>query len=279
MKNKSNITFFIFAFNEEKRIEYVIRNFIQYGDVIIMDGGSTDRTQEIAEGLGALFLRRPIYKTVESETEENLDFMRNAMKTDWIYWGFVDNIAPKTLVEKMVEISLQDKFKMVIIPLFTYLWGNTKNFVHKGGTPFLFHKDFLTFKDNYIHGMGKFLGTEEQKLILPRTEEYALHHFSTYTITKFVKGHLNYAEVEAKDKQRLGKKFSSLRMLAAMIRYCWIFRRSLAHFRLGLITMFCYAFSRFMVYARLYELENDITLESVEHNYSIAKEKMLEDFK
>jgi glycosyltransferase involved in cell wall biosynthesis len=51
MKSKNNITFVIFAFNEEKRIAYSIRNFINYGEVVVIDNFSSDRTVEISEGL------------------------------------------------------------------------------------------------------------------------------------------------------------------------------------------------------------------------------------
>ncbi|MDB5259219.1 MAG: putative glycosyltransferase [Candidatus Taylorbacteria bacterium] len=275
----SNITFIIFARNEEKRISYVIRNLIGYGEVIIFDGGSTDKTKEISEHLGARFVPRPPSDKKYVETQENFDFIKSITKTDWIYWGYADNIAPKTLAEEMVRISLQDKIKHVVIPLYTYLWGNTRNYAHKGGAPMLYHKDFMNYEKNYMHGMGQFTGSSDQKMTLPKKKEYALHHFSTYNIAKFTAGHLSYAEEEAHYKYRSGKKFSSLRMLAAMVRYCWIFRTGLKNPRLGLIIMLSYAFSRFMVYARLYELENGITLESMERNYSAAKEKMLEEFK
>jgi glycosyltransferase involved in cell wall biosynthesis len=49
--HKNNITFVLFAYNEEKRIEYPIRNFIKYGEVIVIDNFSTDKTKKVAEQL------------------------------------------------------------------------------------------------------------------------------------------------------------------------------------------------------------------------------------
>ncbi|MBT4121071.1 MAG: glycosyltransferase [Candidatus Magasanikbacteria bacterium] len=275
----NNITFVLFTYNEEKRISYAIRNFIKCGEVILMDGGSTDKTQEIAESLGARFLSRPPSKKPQVETQENFDFLKSNLNTDWIYWGYVDNIAPKSLVEKMIEISMQDKYKYVLVPLYTYLWGNTDNYIQKAYSPFLFHKDFINYKENYIHGMGQFLGSKDQKLKLPNKEKYALKHFSTYSINKFVIGHLRYAEAEAAEKYLLEKKFSIIRMLAAMLRYIWIYgKRGWRSGRLGIIIILSYAFFRLMAYARLFELENNITLESIEEKYSLSKEDLLKDF-
>lgn len=276
----SNISFIIFTYNEEKRISYAIKNFIKYGEVIILDGGSTDKTKELSENLGAKFYLRPASDKAQAETQENFEFIKSKINTDWIFWGYVDNLAPKSLLDKFVEMSAQNTIKMVLTPLYTYLWGNTKHFAHKGYTQMFFHKNYIDFVDNNIHHMGRFTGGKDEILKLPNKQEFALIHFSTYNISKFVMGHLRYAGAEAFDKQKDGKRFSVIRMLAAMIRYCWIYGKSgYKNGVLGLIIMFSYAFSRFMVYAKLYELEHDITLETVEDNYGILKEKMLEEFR
>jgi glycosyltransferase involved in cell wall biosynthesis len=64
----SNITFFLAAYNEAFRIEYVVRNLVRYGRVVILDGGSTDSTKEVAEKWGAEFLGIDI----PNPNEENL---------------------------------------------------------------------------------------------------------------------------------------------------------------------------------------------------------------
>lgn len=275
----SNITFVLFTYNEEKRIAYAVKNLIKYGDVALMDGGSTDKTKEVAEQLGAKYFLRPPSDKPQVETQTNFDFIKSKISTDWIYWGYVDNIAPKSLLEKLTEISAQDKIKMVLIPLYTYLWGNTRHYAHKGYSPFFYHKDFMDYRQNNIHGMGQFTGTKEQILKLPNKEEFALKHFSTYNIGKFINTHFKYAETEAAGKFQAGVKFSLLKMFAAMVRYSWIYRRSLRNGVLGIIIILAYNFYRLLAYAKLYELENGINLESIEKNYSEAKEKMLEEFK
>lgn len=274
----SPITFILFAYNEEKRIAFAIRNLISYGPVLVLDGGSTDRTKEIAEELGATFHPRPASDKPNSETQQNFEFVKSLIKTDWIYWGYVDNIAPKALLEKMVNVAAENKFKKVVLPMRTFLWGNTEHAVLESHAPMLFHKDFTTFVDNHIHGMGQFTGTADQVLTLPITDEYSLRHFSTYTTEKFVAGHMRYAVAEAHEKFAAGKKFSTVRMIAAMLRYWWIYRKSLRLGRLGIITLLSYSFFRLMAYAKLYELENGISLEGIEDSYGKAKESMLDDF-
>lgn len=274
---KNNITFAVLAYNEEKRIAHAVKNLRNYGDVVILDGGSMDRTKEIAESLGATFLSRPETTKPYVESEQNFAFLKQAAKTDWIYWGYADNLLPKKLLEKMVEITNQDTYKIVYAPLHTYLWGNTDNYVQKSGIPVLFHRDHIDFSHERIHSMGDFTGTKEQALSLTG-EEYAVQHFSVYDMRKFVMGHMRYAEVEAGEKFAAKKKFSLFKMFGAMIRYMWIYRRSILGGDLGIIILFYYAFFRLMAYTKLYELEHDITIPNVERKYEVIKEKLMKDF-
>lgn len=275
----SKITFAILAYNEENRISYAIKNLIRYGEVIILDGGSTDKTKEITESLGAKFISRPENTKSYVETKENLDFLLKLTQNDWIYWGYADNLLPKKLLEKLTEISNQDKIKIVYAPMYTYLWGDTRNYVQKSGIPVLFHKNFISFNNARIHSMGDFTGTKKEKLFLPSIEDYAVKHFSLYNMKKFVTGHLKYAETEAEEKYARGIKFSLIKMFASMLRYMWIYGKcSWKNGSLGFITIFQYAFFRLMTNAKLYELEHSITLENIEEKYRIKKDDILKDF-
>lgn len=276
----NNISFIFFTYNEEKRIAYAIKNCIAYGKVYLMDGGSTDNTQKIAESLGATFYTRPDSSKPNVETQTNFEFIKSIIDTDWIYWGYVDNIAPQTLMDRIVEITKENKYKSIMIPLYTYLWGNTKNYALRSHAPFVFHKDYMDFTHNYIHGLGQFLGKKEDRITLPNKEEFALKHFSTYNVTKFVGGHMRYGEAEAREKFEKNKKFSLTRMFAAMLLYAYIFLKyNYKNGKLGVLIILNYMFYRVMTYTRLYEFENNITLESIENNYSKKKEEMLSKFR
>jgi glycosyltransferase involved in cell wall biosynthesis len=276
----SNITFILFTYNEEKRLPFILKNFSAYGPIYILDGGSTDRTKEVAEAGGATFFVRPASTKPNVETPEMYGYVKSLVKTDWIYWGYADNIAPKPLMDKLEEISKQQKIKSVMIPLYTYLWGNTKHYTLKSHAPFFFHKDHTDFSSNLMHGIGKFTGTKDEMLTLPNTEDFALKHFSTYNETKFVHGHMRYSEAEAREKFETGRKFGLLRLFYAMLAYAWIFGKyNWKNGKLGVLIVLNYMFYRVMSYTRLYEMENGITLESIEETYSKKKEEILKDFK
>lgn len=272
----NNLSFIIFTYNEERRIEYVIRNLIKYGEVLLLDDGSTDKTKEVAEKMGAKVILRPKMKVVENQ--EMLDFVKSVTKAEWIFFGCGDHAFSKRLLERMVEISEQDKIKYVQIPIYTYLWGDTKNVMQKGYTPRFFRRDYVSFSENRVHGMGEFLGAKDEILILPNKEEYAIRHYSTYNIKKFISSHLTYAEIEAQERFQDGRKFNFLRMLISMARYFFIYIKS--GFKLGalgFLVAMSYSFFRFMMFFKLYELEHNINLEGIEENYSKSKEELLKE--
>ena len=278
MKMKKNITFILFARNEEKRIEFAIKNLINYGYVYVLDGGSTDGTRAISEKLGAKFFIRPKNKDIV-ETEEMLEFIKKIVKTNWIYWGFVDNLAPRKTLEKFVEISNQSAIKHVFVQVYTYLCGNTENIITKTDSSLFFMKDFMDFSNGKIHKMGRFIGKESEILHLPNTKEYAIRHYSLYDLNKFISNHLNYAEIEAKQYFRDGKKFSLIYLIGHPIKYFYMYyKTAFKNGVYGLIISLLYASFRLMVYAKLYELENKITLESMEEKYARDKRELLNEF-
>ncbi|MEK7680914.1 MAG: glycosyltransferase [Patescibacteria group bacterium] len=270
-----NISFVIITKNEEKRIGYVVRNLVKYGEVLVFDDYSTDKTQEIVESLGGIFITRPT-TIKQPDTIEMYTFARQYIKNDWIFWGCSDHQLPVELLEKMREISLQNKYKYVQVPIFTYLFGDTKNPAHKGYNARFFKKDCVDFVNNYFHGLGKFTGSPDEILFLPMNEKYAIHHYSLYDLHKFVSKHLAYAEIEAQEKFERNKKFSIFLMLGAMLRYFVLFYKySFRNGVIGLNAALLYVFFRLMVYAKLYELENGINLDSIEAEFAKSKEEII----
>ena len=55
-----NLSVLILARNEEKNIEDCIRSAAFAGEVVVIDDFSTDRTAEIARGLGARVVQRAL---------------------------------------------------------------------------------------------------------------------------------------------------------------------------------------------------------------------------
>ncbi|KKQ40660.1 MAG: Glycosyl transferase, group 2 family protein [Candidatus Magasanikbacteria bacterium GW2011_GWA2_37_8] len=275
---KTNITFLIFTYNEEKRIGFVIRNLIKYGEVLVLDDGSTDKTKEITEKLGGRFVVRPKLKIYYAENQEMFNFIKPLVNTDWVFWGYTDNFMPKSLLDKLVEITKSDIYKYVFLPINTYNLGKTDYPMEKGYSPRFFMKDYVDFSDNYVHGIGRFVGSADEVLKLPMEEKYSIRHFSVYDIKKFVTNHMRIADIEANERFVVKKRFSIFRMLVSMLRYFYIYyRNGYKNGSVGLISALSMSFFRFMMFARLYEIENNITIDSIENQYIIKKEEIIKE--
>jgi glycosyltransferase involved in cell wall biosynthesis len=275
-----NITFILFSYNDAHRIEYVIKNVLPYGEVIVFDDHSTDTTQAIVEKMGVPFIVRPKTKQPFIETEETFLFVKQHIKTPWLYWGWTDNLLTKNLLEKMVELSNQSRYVRIFLPVYTYMWGNINKPMMKAKYGCFFMPEHISFKGNYIHHFGETLGGRDKEFALPYDEDAAIYHFSLYNMEKFVIGHLRYANEEANYKLQSGsRKFSLFYTFGSMFNYFRLFylnggwKMGMIGFLNGLLFMF----SRLMVATRMYELEHGITLEQQEAEYRKGKERILKE--
>ncbi len=274
-QHQGNITFLIFTYNDGYRLEAAIRNLRPFGEVIVSDQESTDNCKEIAEHLGAKFISRKATGKPFIETQELLDEMTAAASHDWLFWSNVDYLMPKTLLLKLVEMSHQNKYKIVYIPIYTYLWGDIKNIYVKAAYPSFFRKGFMDMRNTRIHNLGKFIGTPDQVLRLPMKMEYAMRHFSLYDLNKFIPSHARYVMTEAQQNFDAGRRITYPRLFGSMGYYFYLFYGGLKSGMRGVLVGLLYAYFKLLVAVRMFELENNLNLETIEAAYAVEKQKLV----
>ena len=111
-----NITFIIFAFNEAHRIKYPIELFLKFGDVLIVDNTSTDDTASISKKLGAQVINRQKtnLEIDVTESKEMADWIFKYVKTEWVYWGYADEMLTESCLLKYLDIIKNGKKKIMI---------------------------------------------------------------------------------------------------------------------------------------------------------------------
>jgi len=268
----AEITFLIFTYNEARRIEYVLRCFQPYGRIVVMDNYSTDNTAEIAKKYGADVHLHRHNGYVEEESVANNALAK--VKTDWVYWAFADEVLPHSLLRKLQDVAKEDRYRMVIIPRKNIHYGMKTLTLASGASPRFFKNGAVDFKDNPIHGMGRFTGATEEVLRLPERDEYSMYHCSTYNLRKFELAHSAYSDTES----RQGGRFSPVRMLLYPVYFFLRYYVLRGEWRNGwaafVITMqYCFFF--FNVEAKRWEIENGVTLETIEMDYDRIKEEIL----
>lgn len=274
-EKKSNITFIIFTYNEEKRIEYPIKCFLPYGQVLIVDNFSSDNTVGVSQKTGAKVIR---YKNDGwVETKKEADFVYKHVKTDWVFWGFADEMVPKTCLDLYKKISNESKYKIVVQKRKTLFYDSNDEFAPCDVAIKFFQKDAIDFSNNTIHQVGKFFShvKPSEVLYLPPIDEYSVYHFSRYNTESIMKNFNKYSSIHA---QSTSTKFIGLKIVFIPIYSFFSNYLFFGMFKYGLKGMIVstqYAIYSFLTLAKAYEKSQNITLDSIENKFISGKEKIL----
>ena len=277
MIKKANITFIIFTYNEEKRIEYPVKCFLPYGEVLVFDNYSTDKTREIVEKLGAKAILINKSNVIFDETEKVVNFVFKHVKTDWVFWGFADDMTPKTCLDLYKKVSQENKFKIVVQKRKTLMFDGKSELDPGFITCKFFRKDSLDFTDNTMHQMGKFKSHVKPAdiLYLPPLDEFATYHFSRDIMADVIEK-INRSSSE--QVKTMHGKTSTIRifldpLITFIIAY---FLYGLFRFGTrGFIVAMRHMMSRYALMAKKYEQDNNLTLVTIEDNFKQEKQKLL----
>ena len=98
--NKPTITTIILTYNEEIHIERCIRNAQRFSaHILIIDSSSTDRTVEIAEGLGATVLQHKWENNYAKQLNWGIE--NNPFASEWILRQDADEYLSDELIEEL----------------------------------------------------------------------------------------------------------------------------------------------------------------------------------
>jgi glycosyltransferase involved in cell wall biosynthesis len=191
-KFSNNITFVIFTFNEEKRIERVIRNFLQFGPILVVDNESSDRTREIASQYGCSVLINKNSGWVEDEV--TVPRIKQAVQTPWLYWGFADEMVDARTLEVISAAADSGQYDIINIARKNYYYGHFCGDIFADRMNRIFKKDAIDFKGNKIHHFGKVTpGARVLKLPL----DSFVHHFISNTAKSYIQVMDRYTDVES----------------------------------------------------------------------------------
>lgn len=271
----ANITFMIFTFNEERRLEYILRCVQQYGDIVVIDNFSSDNTLKIAQNYTdkVFQFKNPGY----IENEETMSFALSKANTEWVYLTYVDELLPHALLAELQRLSTQGQYDIIEIYRKNFMYGQE---VYNYGKHHLrmFKPGSVDFKGNVVHKMGKYLVPRSRVHKIDATDQTSIWHFSSYNSGKLEMVHNRYANLEALQLHQAGKKFAGFRALFKLIFYFWGTYLGLGGIRggwPGLFVSIQIAYFKFSIEARLWEYDNNRSLEEIEAKYDKIKETLL----
>ena len=246
----AKISVCIITFNEEKFVGQCIEAVKGFADeIIVVDSHSFDKTVQIAKKLGAKVFRKKF-----SDFAAQRNFALTKAKNEWIFFPDPDEICPKELAQEIVEtVNSKNSADGYWIP---YKNHYGKKELKYGGESYyhmrLFRRKNAKY-DQIVHEEAKIAGTEgkmKNKII----------HFSYPDLSDLLQKLNHYSSLEAKARKMKGEKFSLLKLIfhpVGSFFYRLIWWKGILDGLEGLILATTFAFYRFQVNVKLWELEKE----------------------
>ncbi len=246
------LSVYIVTLNEEERLENTLKAASQVADdILVVDSGSTDRTEEIARKYGARFIFNK-WKNISSQKR----YAQNACLYDWVLSLDADEVLSQGLIneienlKKIEELPSLNTYKIKITAMYPgdkkpRLFANYYNLVR------LYNRKSSTMPDDLTH--DRVVLGEGCCVIQLKNE---IHHFSYISLSKIWHKYNNYSDELVKTAIATGKSYSRLRLIfefpGQFFRY-YILRRQCLHGWWGFISAVTSAYFRFLKIAKYIE--------------------------
>ncbi len=250
--NNSNlkipISVVLISLNEQNNIARALKSVAWAQDIVVYDSGSTDLTVEIAKKMGANVIEGPwlgFGKTKKIATEY--------AKLDWVLSLDCDEEVTKELAQeisnKILNFSSETAYRIPRLSCYLNRW------IRRGGwypdyQVRIFNKKFNQWNEVSIH----------EKIEAKNYEKLAsnLNHYVFKNIEHQVQTNNRYSSLQAEKMYSEGKRFSWFSFFTKpIVKFieCYILKLGFLDFWAGYIIAYNAAYSVYLKWAKLRELE------------------------
>ena len=249
MQNTDNISAVILVKNAEKTIGECLESLRQFGEVVLLDNGSTDATLEIAS-------KYPNVKVFSEPNFYGFGKMKNIAVShatnDWILSIDSDEVLMPGIVAQINAIQLNENTVVALSRLNYYgdrcmkCCGWYPDYVWR-----IFNRKYTCFNENMVHE-GIETKPDTQKLYI----KDAMKHYTATTMESII-GKMNmYSSLAAKEKFAKGKKTSVIGAIFKALHTFnkdYFFRKGIFYGYKGFTLAVLNAYATFFKYMKLYE--------------------------
>lgn len=240
---------YIVTLNEEKRLPKTLNALKEVADeIIIVDSGSTDKTEEIAKQYGAKFIYHP-WKNISSQK----NFAQNQCVNDWVLSLDSDEVLSEKLIAEIKKVKENPKYNAYKLKIFDMFPGDKKpKLLAKGyNLVRLYNRNFAYMPDDLTH--DRVIVTEGTKVGQLKSR---VHHYSYLTLTQFWYKLNMYTDELVKTAITNNKKYTRIRLITEFPRQFFIyyfFKRQFVNGLWGFVMATSYAYFRFLKIAKYFE--------------------------
>lgn len=267
----------IFTFNEEARLPNVIKNFRCYGKILVVDNYSTDSTVALAEAGGCDILLNKNAGWVEDY--DTLEKIKAHVRTDWLYWGFADEVLQKDALADLGRVITKDEADVVSIVRKNYFYGVFCHEIAVSPQIKAFKKTAIDFRGNTIHNFGKITVGGDRVYQMP--SDKFIHHLISNTAASYVSTINRYTDLEVTTKMPAGLNRSAVYYLLVPLKALWLDffcrgGRQAGHPGLALsVLMLIYSLIKAI---KGYEAADGLDADSIKIRYEAIAGELLSDF-
>ena len=241
MNNKLPISCFIIAQDEADRINNTIESVIDFVDeVIVIDSGSTDGTQDLARQLGC-----KVFFNKWNGYGPQKRFGEDCAKNDWLLNLDADEYLSDQIKSEILQIFNDNNkhynfFSMKVTPIYPN-WKKPRLFSASHQCVRLYNKRFGRFSNSPVHDSVE---TNNSKVFYFKNHIY---HNSVRSFKHLIEKEESYIQLQSKTLKDKNKIFLFLRIFVefplAFIKYYFI-RRHFTGALTGLVTALILAYYR-----------------------------------
>jgi glycosyltransferase involved in cell wall biosynthesis len=199
------ISALVVTFNEERRLGDCLRSLMQVEDVIVADLGSTDRSVEIARGMGFRVVDHPWVPIGEMVLPGMMPLMQN----DWVIRVDPDEVLPPQLLEDLMQLEVDEKIGIVQVPYQYYFLGKKLDTTIWGGVrliPRVINRTKVHVTSDVHRALNCKLGYESY-MLSSRTENAVIHYWAD-SYQQLITKHERYIAMEGESRYNNGLRFS-----------------------------------------------------------------------
>ncbi len=250
--DKVAISAVVLTRDEEKNLESCLGSLDFCEEVIIVDDGSTDKTEEIAKKYSAKIYRRALADDYASQR----NWAMEKASHDWILFVDADEQVSKDLRKNLTGIiEKSNQFSTYYIKRRDFFWGRELRF---GETHKIRSQGLIRLvKKNAGHWVGQVHETFYTDKAVGRLSGY-LDHYPHQTVREFIKDVNRYSSIRAKELDKQGVKANIFTVcflpLGKFILNYWL-KLGVFDGVAGFIYAFFMSFHSFLVRAKLYQYQ------------------------
>lgn len=253
MQNTANISAVILVKNAEKTIAECLESLCAFGEVVLLDNGSTDATLDIAA-------KYPNVKIFHESNFCGFGKMKNIALSkatnDRILSIDSDEVLMPEIVSQINAMQLNDNTVVALSRLNYYgdrcmkCCGWYPDYVWR-----IFNRKYTCFNENIVHE-GVETKPDTQKVYI----KDAIKHYAADSMESIIQKMNRYTTLSAQEKHKNGKKAS---VIGAIFRFIhtfnmnYFFRRGIFYGYKGFVVSLLNASGSFYRHMKLYELNKN----------------------